>query len=234
MSLTANAKGVEFALPESLLPRLMRELHWANDFTKSALIAYRQFIKLVLEYEDWGVKRFLPPPMVDIVWRQHLLHPIDYQQSCMEYCGHVVDYDPELDRSHKKERVKSTKIHLRMLFGNEMVWNDGEDLVGQKRGRPEPRNSDEYIYMASELLTGMMSGNPAKKKPKKQSSQAKRMPSQEKKRVTSLIENDPNSKTETEKAAALAHAIARGVTMRPSGKWVSQKILWHFCYILCK
>ena len=57
----------------TLLKRVQRRLGLKEREAKSALVAYKKFLELKAEHEDWDAKKLSPPPLVDEVWHLHVL-----------------------------------------------------------------------------------------------------------------------------------------------------------------
>jgi len=86
-------------------------------------------MKLKLQHEDWDASTLSPSCTVDLVWHQHMLDPVHYVEACQAFTsGHVVGHNPDggLDVAARMERIKTTKISLRSLFGKDVdseVWS---------------------------------------------------------------------------------------------------------------
>ncbi|CAB9498656.1 expressed unknown protein [Seminavis robusta] len=117
-------------LPENLGARCSLLYVWDEEYTVRALEGYLQFMELKANFEDWDCEHLAPSVVIDLVWQQHLLYNKQYIRACDEYCGALIAYDPDLslvaDSSTQEQRIKTTKIALKALYGRKYdvdVWN---------------------------------------------------------------------------------------------------------------
>ena len=54
-----------FSIPDGLLPRCARQFGWTTEFSQRILMAYRQFMELKRQHEDWNATVLSPPRLVD-------------------------------------------------------------------------------------------------------------------------------------------------------------------------
>ena len=137
-SLLTNDNNEHFAVPDSLKHRLMRGFGWSSEFAGSALEGYRQFMKLKLQLEDWDATALSPSLVVDRVWHEHLLDNKHYNQACLDYAKTIIYHDPDgaLNKHDHAERLKTTKVALKVLFGqgiNTDVWNFPNDATDRTK-----------------------------------------------------------------------------------------------------
>ena len=108
--------------------------------------AYRQFIKLKYQFEDWHCdanKGILPSVPVRKVWNQHLLDIEHYIKACHEYCGNgrIFGNNPdeehqlslESSREDRDERIKITRVSLQALCRRDV----DADVCDENRRRGE-------------------------------------------------------------------------------------------------
>lgn len=110
----------EFEIPDGLENRCQRVYGWDAVDATVALGAYRDFMKLKRQLEDWDAKLLSPSLMIDKVWHQHILEVGHYVKACRQYTGgHLIDHDPDggLDVEARKARIRSTKMCYKAMFG---------------------------------------------------------------------------------------------------------------------
>ena len=130
MTALENDAGDLFLVPDTLKARLQRLQSWDDGKVEAALLAYRQFMKLKLQLEDFDAKILSPSLTVDLVWHQHLLDPVSYVDACQAYFGCVCGHDPDggLDQEARKKRISTTKVAMKSLFGRSIdtdteIWS---------------------------------------------------------------------------------------------------------------
>lgn len=153
-----------FALPHALKERCLREYFWTDDFTEKALLAYRQFMVLKYNNDDYDATILSPSVVVDKVWHQHLLDVKHYVQACHDFTGgHLIGHNPDggLDATARLERIKNTKVALKSAFGkegvNEVAWSF-ENLNGGKNGTNKRVCISSNSQSESNNQDGILSG----------------------------------------------------------------------------
>ncbi|KAL7448441.1 hypothetical protein ACHAWC_000627, partial [Mediolabrus comicus] len=110
-----------------LVKRCMRTYGWDEVKTRKVLNAYRQFITLKKESQDWDAQILSPCYLVDQMWHCHILDVVNYCHDMMLLCGRVVGHDPDgaLDCEAKQQRDETTRELLQERFGSydEDVWD---------------------------------------------------------------------------------------------------------------
>ena len=131
-------------LPENLGARCSLLYMWDEEYTVRAMEAYLQFMELKANFEDWDAEQLAPSNVIDLVWQQHILYNKQYSEACKNYCGQVIGYDPDAkllqDESEQEQKVKTTKIALKALYGRKF---DGNIWDFHSTGRPQdmPNNT---------------------------------------------------------------------------------------------
>ena len=77
----------EFAIPDGMIETCARQLvhiGWSHAECDVLLVAYRQYVELVRQLEDWNALLLYPPLCVDLVWfahavqyKEHYIHAMD-------------------------------------------------------------------------------------------------------------------------------------------------------------
>mmetsp|Transcript_3741 Transcript_3741/g.7983 ORF Transcript_3741/g.7983 Transcript_3741/m.7983 type:complete len:448 (+) Transcript_3741:34-1377(+) len=110
----------------ALVKRCMRTYSWDEAKARKVLAAYRQFIVLKKNHQDWNAKILSPCYLVDQMWHCHILDVVNYCHDMMLLCGHVVGHNPDgaLDAAAKNRRDDTTRASLEEHFGSydEEVW----------------------------------------------------------------------------------------------------------------
>ena len=151
-------------LPENLGARCSLLYVWDEEYTLRALEGYLQFMELKANFEDWDSEQLAPSGAIDLVWQQHLLYHKQYAKACLKYCNNVIGYDPDVtlggDQELQAQRIKTTQIALKALFGrgyDKDVWNfEGNDL--QKKGKVTFNSSTQEPGQTKETITGHKAG----------------------------------------------------------------------------
>ena len=130
---TSSSQGAS-----TLVKRCMRTYGWDELKTKQILNAYRQFITLKRETQDWDAQILSPCYLVDQMWHCHILDVINYCHDMMLLCGRVVGHDVDgafLDYVAKQKRDETTRELLQKKFGSyydEDVWDYSPDKTHGK------------------------------------------------------------------------------------------------------
>ncbi|KAL7455145.1 hypothetical protein ACHAWC_006729 [Mediolabrus comicus] len=135
-----------------LVKRCMRTYGWDEVKTRKVLNAYRQFITLKRESQDWDAKILSPCYLVDQMWHCHILDVVNYCHDMMLLCGRVVGHDPDgaLDYEAKQKRDETTRELLQKRFENydEDVWDyslgqNNKERGGEESTGPVDKGNDE-------------------------------------------------------------------------------------------
>jgi len=112
----------QLAIPDRLFLRCTRRYGWSDETCQCILVAYREFMELKRQRNDWNATVLVPPTEdVDRMWHEHILDVQHYVKACDDYCGNLIGYDPDavLNRAaydssgnchnndHKRRRVLS-------------------------------------------------------------------------------------------------------------------------------
>jgi len=110
---------------ERLVARVMRLDGLTKRKSEAAFNAYKQFLELKSETEDWDATKLSPPLAVDAVWHLDILDTKTYADRCVRAFGRVVHHDIDGDLRGRNARVAATKRALRARFGaqfDETMW----------------------------------------------------------------------------------------------------------------
>jgi small ubiquitin-related modifier len=140
---TSSSQGASI-----LVKRCMRTYGWDEMKTKKILNAYRQFITLKKEAQDWDAQILSPCYLVDQMWQCHILDVVNYCHDMMLLCGRVVGHDPDgaLDYEAKQKRDETTRELLQKKFGSyydEAVWNYSPDETPHGKSEENTASVDE-------------------------------------------------------------------------------------------
>jgi small ubiquitin-related modifier len=146
------------AVPATLLARCCRLRGWDKAKSQAVLSAYRQFMVLKVQHEDWSASILSPPEEIDFMWHQHILDVQNYVTACTEYCGHLIGHDPDgaLDGVARQKRIATTKISRTARFGpirysshNAAIWsfveeeNENEEEGEETNNKKKKKRSRE-------------------------------------------------------------------------------------------
>ena len=138
----------------------------------------------------------------------HYPHPPQTMHSTGQYAPYTT-----LNQSHSKSKITNKKNNI---YGQDF-HPQGNPRQRSRKGRSTPSPSTKRPGGGSDLIaSGKKKAKPTPPKAKKGNGSGKNKPSSKNLAPSSFDSGDKNAH-----AAALAAAILRGVTMRPSGKWVS-------------
>lgn len=98
---------------------------------REILDAYRQFLTLKKEHQDWDATLLSPPYWVDQMWHLHIMDITNYCHDMMLLCGHFVGLNPDgaFDRKKKKTRDSFTKKVIGESFAqyDDEIWDYDDD-----------------------------------------------------------------------------------------------------------
>ena len=111
----------------TLVTRLVRTIGVKEDKAKKVLRAYKQFLVLKAEGDDFDATKLSPPPLVDEMWHLHVLDTKRYQRQCLQAFDRVIHHDPDggADAVARATRIGSTHLALTKRFGNSFskrIW----------------------------------------------------------------------------------------------------------------
>jgi len=146
---SGNKKGAT-----RLVSRCMRIFGWDESCALDVLDAYRQFVWLVTDREDWFTRRSIPCKQVEQMWKQHILDTANYRMDCILLCGHMVDFNPDQAAPAVSRMRDDTHTALRSHFKsqfNESLWIRGNTKVNYSSNKP-PQNTE--VKITGELVAG--------------------------------------------------------------------------------
>jgi len=119
------------AVPDGLLPRCARNFGWDRAKCDRVLTAYRQFMELKRQHQDWDASLLTPPLEVDKMWFEHILDVEQYVPACQAYFGRLVGRNPDgaPDSADRATSIQTTKISVQSRFAKEdidsKIWSFG-------------------------------------------------------------------------------------------------------------
>ena len=147
VDLDSQSQVTQGATP--LVKRCMRVYGWDAPKTRKFLVAYRQFLTLKKEQEDWDATVLSPCFLVDQMWHQHILDVVNYCHDMMLICGRVIGHNPDGGASGKAERDENTASLLEQRFPDydKDVW--GHPLKLRFRDQRGNEEIIEAVYKDS-------------------------------------------------------------------------------------
>mmetsp|Transcript_12168 Transcript_12168/g.21081 ORF Transcript_12168/g.21081 Transcript_12168/m.21081 type:complete len:432 (+) Transcript_12168:64-1359(+) len=143
-----------------LVKRCMRVYNWTLPKTRKVLTAYRQFLSLKKDYQDWDATILSPSHLVDQMWHQHILDVVNYAHDMMLLCGRVVGHNPDGAMCGKAERDATTREALERRFPkfDREIWGvgteedilehgDGQIIAIEERGGISSTNKPKSSYV---------------------------------------------------------------------------------------
>ena len=117
MSLNLTEEG------EILQERCREEYNWSKEQSKRAVEAYVQFLDLKAQMNDWEATILSPSPIINKVWRLHVLDTRAYLQTCQAYARRFIHYDSVrgFDVISQNKRIETTKIAVMARFGHQTL-----------------------------------------------------------------------------------------------------------------
>ncbi|KAJ1637045.1 hypothetical protein T492DRAFT_609742 [Pavlovales sp. CCMP2436] len=105
----------------ALHARLVRTLDFAESEVNAALIAYRQFLKLKVAFDDTDAVHLSPSLQV---WHSHILDTSGYMAACqlaLDITAGFLHHDADgaADQEACDKRVAATRFAFRARFGAE-------------------------------------------------------------------------------------------------------------------
>ncbi|CAB9527970.1 expressed unknown protein [Seminavis robusta] len=131
---------------------------WDPKNVRRILKAYKQYLQLVVQTQDWRGAKLCPPKLVQRIWSIHRQDVVSYCQDCMLLCGVVVGNNPDdnersstTQQSQRKQRQDFTLQTLKEKYGSdydEHIWNFHDDTATTDHGLVEG-NADQQHRQAS-------------------------------------------------------------------------------------
>ena len=129
----------EFAIPDGMIETCARQLvhiGWSHAECDVLLVAYRQYVELVRQLEDWNALLLYPPLCVDLVWFAHAVqYKEHYLQACQDYCGGNIirHHSTAMDPATESSRRATTQIAVQARFDKNAVSPEIWSLVDGHR-----------------------------------------------------------------------------------------------------
>eukprot|EP00930_Biecheleria_cincta_P022695 TRINITY_DN1653_c0_g1_i5.p1 TRINITY_DN1653_c0_g1~~TRINITY_DN1653_c0_g1_i5.p1 ORF type:complete len:469 (-),score=80.65 TRINITY_DN1653_c0_g1_i5:209-1615(-) len=131
----------------TLKARLAKTYGWGQDAVDAAVDGYAQFLALKIAEEDFDADKLSPPPLVDIVWHNHILDVKNYRAYCHTLAGRIIHHNPDgslhCDKKARTRRLHATLDAYQRIFQKvapHPVWSlDPSEYVGKP-------SSDERCY----------------------------------------------------------------------------------------
>ncbi|KAL9186822.1 hypothetical protein ACHAXT_010542 [Thalassiosira profunda] len=101
----------------TLIERCMKEFGWDRADTKRIFDAYRHFLVLKKEQEDWDESKLIPCWPVDKMWLEHSRMD-DYHKDMRDLLGHVVSRRREVEAKEIERMDSVTRGALKERFGS--------------------------------------------------------------------------------------------------------------------
>ncbi|KAH8060116.1 small ubiquitin-related modifier protein [Aureococcus anophagefferens] len=162
MSTTQERVDVMFAdgYGAALVARLARATGTKALKAKKVLFAYKQFLVLKAEGDDFDATKLSPPSLVDEMWHLHLLDTRRYQPQCLRAFGRVMHHDPDggVDAAARAARIGSTHVALTNRFGttfDKRIWRWTVPLATTKTpARDPPATTKSRLKIGVKSLDG--------------------------------------------------------------------------------
>mmetsp|Transcript_15701 Transcript_15701/g.21531 ORF Transcript_15701/g.21531 Transcript_15701/m.21531 type:complete len:448 (-) Transcript_15701:375-1718(-) len=102
-----------------------------DSFVDSAVVKYIKFLHLARNNPD---EMLVPTLDVDLVWRAHMLSPVDYRKDTKALCGRVLPHKNDYDRENLEDALENTQRAWFDQYGTHFLEN-----------QPEVGNIDDVI-----------------------------------------------------------------------------------------
>ena len=159
---TAFENGVdamfEDAYGDTLVARLVRAGTPPPEAAK-VLVAYKQFLVIKVEGDDFDAMKFSPPPLVDEMWHLHVLDTRHYTDACLGTFGRIMHHDPDggADPAARNARIGATHVALTRLFGTAYdtgIWRWNAPPT-KASGRVSPSTADDGVESLTIVLRSL-------------------------------------------------------------------------------
>eukprot|EP01032_Pedospumella_encystans_P024870 gene24870-28112_t len=64
--------------------RMRAKRKWDETFAVDAVSEYAKFLELKICMQDWKCTKLSAPPLIDLVWKEHMENTRDYERMCRE------------------------------------------------------------------------------------------------------------------------------------------------------
>ena len=153
--------ATSLAVPDGLLPRCARNFGWDRAKCDRVLTAYRQFMELTRQHQDWDGALLTPPLEVDKMWFEHILDVEQYVPACQAYFGRLIGRNPDgaPDSADRATSIQTTKISVQSRFAKEdvdsKIWSFGapvENSVIPKQEEAKKSSKDKSDSNDNDLV----------------------------------------------------------------------------------
>lgn len=129
----------ECVLPRgsTIFNRMQCKYQWDSVFLANLVNEYDKFLELKVRMRDWKCTKLSAPPMIDMVWKEHMEDTRAYKRKCKELhqqYNNIGNYHFLHRVSDMNYRMHSTDVAYHKRFGravDEQYW--GQDAVPVER-----------------------------------------------------------------------------------------------------
>lgn len=130
-----------------LKERACRRMDWSPAQSQTVFEEYKKFLTLKAAAGDWDGQLLSPPPLIDKMWRLHVLETHQYTAACLSSFGRIIEHDPDgdLDRSRQLVRRFAAAAAVRARFADGFeanIWSFGPLGVDDKQPLEGTQHSD--------------------------------------------------------------------------------------------
>ncbi len=119
-----------------------------SDKLKKAINEYKKFMFLKKKLWEHFPNNLSPPPLVDVIWHEHILSTEDYHHFCIRTIGFVVNHEPndEFDEDAKFERRECSFNQCFKNFRNmDHIWCDVEFMDKFSEKETKIQTMQEFV-----------------------------------------------------------------------------------------
>jgi len=139
----------------NLLIKRLNQHHPEIEIEKSKLIVSDYVRFLVLKKNDTNNPETLSPSsQIDLAWHLHILDTIRYSKDCIEFCGHLIQHNPDggLDRIARNKRLDASHEAYKKSFKTNPandIWEVSEILSNPETNRNQSSNQNQNIPLVN-------------------------------------------------------------------------------------
>ena len=146
----ASSLRARSALDDDSLKDSFSALQGRSNCSDEALEEYKRFLSLKVGALDWYAGLLSPTPEVDAVWHEHILHTMDYMDTCavlgVPDNVRIIHHNPEGgndERARCKRLRKASSMYQEVFGEHPSVEEDKEEEEEEEEEKEEKEEKEE-------------------------------------------------------------------------------------------
>jgi small ubiquitin-related modifier len=145
----ASSLRARSALDDDSLKDSFSALQGRSNCSDEALEEYKRFLSLKVGALDWYAGLLSPTPEVDAVWHKHILHTMDYMETCAVLGVpdevRIIHHNPEggNDERARCSRLRKAEKMYQEVFGEHPSVEEDKEEEEEEKEEEESDESDD-------------------------------------------------------------------------------------------